>query len=102
MKNKISIFLFSLIGGIAGAAILNFYLPNRVILNQATSTQTTEETFSNVNYKNANIPGSEDMVKASAIATPRVVFIKTISNQQTNDQFMDFGLLGIFSAEEDL
>ncbi|MBW7844207.1 MAG: trypsin-like peptidase domain-containing protein [Bacteroidia bacterium] len=90
MKNKISIFLFSLIGGIAGAAILNFYLPNRVILNQATSTQTTEETFSNVNYKNANIPGSEDMVKASAIATPRVVFIKTISNQQTNDQFMDF------------
>lgn len=91
MKTKLSLIALGFASGLAGAASFYFLLPNRVIISQAASNAANEQgLYSNVDYKSVHVAGSDDMVKASAIATPTVVFIKTISNQQANDPYMDF------------
>lgn len=90
MKMKLSLIATGFISGVAGAASFYFLLPNRVILSQAVPASDREEIVSTVDYKGVHVAGNEDMIKASAIATPTVVFIKTISNQQASDPYYDF------------
>ncbi|MES2559575.1 MAG: trypsin-like peptidase domain-containing protein [Bacteroidota bacterium] len=78
--------------GILGAFTFHVLMPKRVVLQQAVSQQSTETGEVNqVNYKNA-LASSEDFIKASQVATPCVVFIKTVSQQQqmSTDPFFDF------------
>lgn len=90
MKLRFSLIITGFISGVAGAASFYFLLPNRVILSQAVSAADHEEIVSTVDYKGVHVAGNEDMIKASAVATPTVVFIKTISNQQASDPYYDF------------
>jgi serine protease Do len=91
MKNKIGFALLAFVSGIAGAATFYYLLPNRVVFTQASSIEKNEvPTYSNVGLHASQVASSEDMIKASSIATPTVVFIKTISNQQANDPYYDF------------
>lgn len=90
MKLRFSLILTGFISGIAGAASFYFLLPNQVILSQAVPASAEESVFNTVDYKGAHVAGNEDMIKASSIATPTVVFIKTISNQQASDPYYDF------------
>jgi serine protease Do len=78
--------------GVLGAFTFHVVMPNRVVLQQALSSdENVKENFSSVSYKNA-LASTEDFVRASQISTPCVVFIKTISNQQqmSTDPFFDF------------
>lgn len=78
--------------GILGAFTFHVLMPNRVVLQQAQSENANETSDVNqVNYKNV-LASTEDFVKASQVATPCVVFIKTISQQQqmSSDPFFDF------------
>ncbi|MES2691050.1 MAG: trypsin-like peptidase domain-containing protein [Bacteroidota bacterium] len=90
MKLKFSLIATGFISGVAGAACFYFILPNRVILSQAAPLADREEIVSTAGYQGAYVAGNEDMIKASAVATPTVVFIKTISNQQASDPYYDF------------
>lgn len=91
MKKNVGFILTAFVSGIAGAASFYFLLPNRVVLTQGNPAQNTSSIYSNIDYKGNTMAGSDDMVKASAIATPTVVFIKTVSNsQQMNDPFFNF------------
>jgi serine protease Do len=78
--------------GVAGAFTFHVLLPNRVVFQQAAVSGDVSQPadFSQVSYKNT-LAATEDFVKASQVATPCVVFIKTISNQQqSSDPFFDF------------
>ncbi|MFN7313288.1 MAG: S1C family serine protease [Bacteroidota bacterium] len=91
MKKNVGFILTAFVSGIAGAASFYFLLPNRVVLTQGNAAQNTSNIYTNIDYKGSTMAGSDDMVKASAIATPTVVFIKTITNsQQINDPFLNF------------
>jgi Do/DeqQ family serine protease len=91
MKSKLSLIALGFASGIAGAASFYFLLPNRVYLQQGNSTANTNNgIYSNVSNFGVHAPGNDDMIKASALATPTVVFIKTISNQQASDPYNDF------------
>lgn len=90
MKTKLSLIALGFASGLAGAASFYFLLPNRVILQQGMGARGGDGVYSQVDYQGMHTPGSEDMIKASAVATPTVVFIKTISNQQAADPYNDF------------
>ena len=90
MRTKLSLIALGFAGGLAGAASFYFLLPNRVILTQGTSNNQEQSIYNNVDYKGVQAAGSDDMIKASALTTPTVVFIKTISNQQASDPYYDF------------
>lgn len=90
MKFTFKIVLIAFISGVAGAAGFYFLLPNRVYFTSASTENNEGMLTNNVSFNGINTPGSEDMIKASAIATPTVVFIKTLSNQQVADPFFDF------------
>lgn len=87
---KLSTIVIGFISGVAGAASFYFFSPNRVVLTQGAAPATEQGVFNQVDYKSMQVAGSEDMVKASSVATPTVVFIKTISNQQASDPYYDF------------
>lgn len=90
---KISLILsFAFVSGILGAFTFHVLMPKSVVFQQApVSYETQEDMFNTVSSKNA-VASSEDFVKASQIATPCVVFIKTISQQQQmgSDPYSDF------------
>jgi Do/DeqQ family serine protease len=90
MKKYLVIILVSASFGMLGSF---FYqkINTKAQLNFAAN---PDPSVSNVSYHNANIENG-DFVKASSIATPTVVFIKTVSNtqgQRSNDvwDFWDF------------
>jgi serine protease Do len=87
---KLGTISIGFISGLAGAAAFYFLAPNRVILSQAVSKGEEQGLYSNVGYHGTQVAGNEDMIKASGVATPTVVFIKTISNQQAADPYYDF------------
>ncbi len=91
MKKHFGTIMIGFISGLAGAAALYWIQPNRVVLayNQGGSTE-NNQTISQVNNQRVLTAGNEDMIRASAISTPTVVFIKTISNQQAADPYNDF------------
>jgi serine protease Do len=92
MKKYTLILFFAFFSGILGAFTFHVLLPKRVVLQQAAgSPQTQESMVSSVSTRNV-VALSEDFVKASQVATPCVVFIKTISQQQqtSTDPFYDF------------
>ncbi|AMS26629.1 hypothetical protein AEM51_05905 [Bacteroidetes bacterium UKL13-3] len=92
MKKLWIIGAFAFTSGILGAFTFHLLLPKRVVFQQAVSDiPKTDNEVNEVNYKNA-LANTEDFVKASQIATPCVVFIKTISQQQqmSSDPFFDF------------
>lgn len=83
---KIVLFVISLFGGIAGAFVFSKYQSPIVFLQ-------SEDKINPINYANLKTTPIESagFVKASAITTPSVVFIKTLSNQQNySDPFGDF------------
>ncbi len=88
MKKGLTI-LLGFTGGIIGAFLYGkFYAP--VVLTQIASTQ-YESAAASIKYQGQAI-AQNNFVTASQIATPSVVFIKTLSNQQRgyNDPFFDF------------
>ena len=87
---KIVLIATSLISGIAGAYVF-FKFQNPVVLfTQQNSNPINSATISTANYKGVPIT-ENNFVKASQIATPTVVFIKTLTNQRGyNDPFGDF------------
>ena len=92
MKKLWIVGAFAFVSGILGAFTFHVIMPKRVVLQQALTAQPTEtRDLSNVNYQKV-LATSEDFVKASQIATPCVVFIKTISQQpqMSTDPFFDF------------
>jgi Do/DeqQ family serine protease len=92
MKKHFIVIAISLTSGFAGAFVFYSIQPKTVLLQTSSSALNNEQTISTVNYK-SSLSSSDDMVKASQVATPCVVFIKTLSNQQQgggNDPFFDF------------
>lgn len=92
MKKISLILVFAFGSGILGAFTFHMLMPKRVLLQQAPPVAETQgEMYNNVSSKSAMVL-SEDFVKASQVATPCVVFIKTISQQQqmSNDPYFDF------------
>lgn len=87
---KLGTIAIGFISGLAGAACFYFLAPNRVVLSQAASGSEEQGLYNNVSYQGTHVAGNEDMIKASGVATPTVVFIKTISNQQAADPYYDF------------
>lgn len=87
---KIVLIATSFISGIAGAYVF-FKFQNPVVLfTQQNSNPINSATISTANYKGVPIT-ENNFVKASQIATPTVVFIKTLTNQRGyNDPFGDF------------
>lgn len=84
---KLGIIALSLFSGIAGAFIFTRFQQPSVLFQSEVG---NNDRFQLVDLKNvpANAGG---FVKASAVATPTVVFIKTLSNQQNYvDPFGDF------------
>ena len=90
MKKNIGTVALGFLGGILGAATLYVIQPKRVVIAEVAHQTQTQNQVSEVSYKGAPSPGSDDMIKASSISTPTVVFIKTISNQQASDPYNDF------------
>ncbi len=88
MLNRIGLILLSFVSGIAGAYV--FYKTNiPAVLVQDFSKETASQ-VSSINYKGTSF-NSTDFVKASALSTPSVVFIKTLSNQRNYvDPAFDF------------
>lgn len=78
--------------GVFGAFVFYNVMPNRVVLEQANNSNSEQvQAASQVSY--GQIAMGNDFVEASQVATPCVVFIKTISGQQqqmSNDPFFDF------------
>lgn len=78
--------------GVLGAFTFYMVLPNRVVLQQANKVSNELTGIaSQVNYREATM--ANDFVEASQVATPCVVFIKTVSGQHqqmTTDPFFDF------------
>jgi serine protease Do len=93
MKKSIAILTLAFGSGILGAFTFHILLPKQVVLQQSIG-QVNSETapFNNVSNHGITASLSEDFVRASQVATPCVVFIKTISQQQqlSNDPFGDF------------
>jgi Do/DeqQ family serine protease len=92
MKKTSLILLFAFVSGVLGAFTFHILLPKSVVISQAVHTDEPEQSqFNTVDLKSA-MAATEDFVKASQVATPCVVFIKTISQQQqmSNDPYFDF------------
>src|SRR5688572_4795458 len=91
MKKISLILVFAFVSGILGAFTFHILMPKRVVLQQApVSTEISDGAFNTVSSKSA-MALSEDFVRASQVATPCVVFIKTISQQQmSSDPYSDF------------
>ena len=91
MKKYLVVIAVSLFSGFLGAFIFNSVQSKRVVFQTANPSENSQQIVSNVGYQNIR-SSSDDMVKASQIATPCVVFIKTISNQMqgSGDPFFDF------------
>ncbi len=91
MKKPVLFVTLAFASGILGALTFHLLLPKHVVFQQHVSQTNSEEiTSSNVGYKQA-LASSEDFIQASQIATPCVVFIKTVSQQQQyTDPFFDF------------
>jgi serine protease Do len=78
--------------GVLGAFCFHVLLPNQVVFQQVYSAdkQQQQAEINQINNR-ASIAATESFVTASQIATPSVVYIKTLSQQQqTNDPFYDF------------
>jgi len=91
MKKYIVVITVSLFSGFFGAFIFTHIQPKRVFFQTAGQPENSQQLFSNASYQGIR-SSSDDMVKASQIATPCVVFIKTLSNQTqgSGDPFFDF------------
>jgi serine protease Do len=76
MKKYIAIIIISALFGMVGSFIYQKINPQPQFSFDTTQTRAT-----NVSYNHASFE-SGDFVKASAVATPTVVFIKTVSNSQ--------------------
>jgi serine protease Do len=90
---KVGLILFAaFLSGVLGAFSFHVLLPKSVVLQQApVVNDSPEASFNQVNAHHM-VSLSEDFVRASQVATPCVVFIKTISQQQqmSTDPFFDF------------
>ncbi len=91
MKKTIVIICTAFVSGVIGAFSFHMFIPRHVVLQTATREEKeTNNQVSAISMQNA-IASSDDMVKASQVATPAVVFIKTIGQQQNYaDPFFDF------------
>ncbi len=90
MKKLIYFVLIAFVSGIVGAFAFHLLLPKYVLMQSGASIPNNEPSINNASYQQA-LSSSEDMIKASQVSTPCVVFIKTISQQQMyNDPFTDF------------
>jgi serine protease Do len=92
MKKIGLILVAAFVSGVLGAFSFHLFLPKSVVLQQApTKEETSESSFNQVSSQHL-VSLSEDFVKASQVATPCVVFIKTISQQQqtSTDPYFDF------------
>ncbi|MBC7383607.1 MAG: trypsin-like peptidase domain-containing protein [Bacteroidia bacterium] len=88
MKKSL-IVIIGFLSGIAGAFVFGKLQPG-VGYQQLTNGETNNQIVSPVNYKGSNL-ASADFVKASQASIHSVVFIKTISNQQiNNDPYFNF------------
>ena len=89
MKKVLTIVL-GFAGGILGAAVFNNF-QTKVVLTQSEQTEQKDDVNSSVAYK-GQVTANADFVKASKLATPCVVFIKTLTNQQRTyvDPHFDF------------
>jgi len=91
MKRNTLFILIAFISGIAGAFTFHLFVPKQALFVTAEKMESNESGMSNVNFHGMSNAGNEDMIKASQLSTPCVVFIKTISQQQMYaDPFMDF------------
>ncbi|MCA0426880.1 MAG: trypsin-like peptidase domain-containing protein [Bacteroidetes bacterium] len=86
--NKAAIIALGFAGGLFGAWAFSKLNP-QVVLQTASSSDSQE--INSVSYKGQAMANA-DFVKASAVATPSVVFIKTLTNQRQQyiDPFFDF------------
>jgi len=83
---KLLYLLVSFLSGVAGAFVFSKF-QNPIVFLQSAGSSSAQ--VSHVNYKGITMAGA-DFVKASQVATPTVVFIKTLSNQNQRDPFFDF------------
>lgn len=86
--NKAAVIALGFAGGLFGAWAFSKLNP-QVVLQTASSSDSQE--INSVSYKGQAMANA-DFVKASAVATPSVVFIKTLTNQRQQyiDPFFDF------------
>jgi len=85
---KLNVLLIGFTGGIAGALLIAQFQPKTVFLETAGNVEKIQ--YSNIDYKGTKM-ANVDFVKASQASTHSVVFIKTLTNQQSyRDPFFDF------------
>ncbi|MCF8255679.1 MAG: S1C family serine protease, partial [Bacteroidia bacterium] len=85
---KLNVLLIGFTGGIAGALLIAQFQPKTVFLETADNAEKIQ--YSNIDYKGTKM-ANVDFVKASQASTHSVVFIKTLTNQQSyRDPFFDF------------
>ena len=90
MKRFGIIIFIAFVSGIAGALTFHILMPKQVIMQQSSALNNNDADYATINYNGIKVNGDE-MVRASQVSTPCVVFIKTISQQQQyNDPFGDF------------
>ncbi|MFY8107973.1 MAG: hypothetical protein ACOVO9_03240, partial [Bacteroidia bacterium] len=78
---KILIVMLGFAGGILGAAVFNQFQTTVVLTQSVKEDSDANQVNSSVAYK-GQVTANLDFVKASKQATPCVVFIKTLTNQQ--------------------
>lgn len=114
--NFFKVLIFSLLSGFAGAFLFQYFLGSKADfqpgISQNQETEVSDNAFTTLVHNNADpLPvnsGNIDFVKASAVSTPCVVFVKTISGIQNNFDWFFFSTPGrqtgsgsgvIFSAD---
>jgi len=89
MIKKSSILIIGFVGGLLGSFIF-FQFQSKVVFLNTVSKEIKESGISNIYYKDASVANT-DFTYASQVATPCVVFIKTLTNQRNYvDPFFDF------------
>jgi serine protease Do len=85
------IIVLGFFSGLAGAFTFIMFSPRTVLVTANTLNNNEPDIYQGVNLREVQA-ASDNFVKASQVATPCVVFIKTVSNQQQQpiDPFYDF------------
>lgn len=92
MRRTFLFVVLALVSGFTGAFIFHVIQPKQVLMQAAVSSSSSSDMpeVSNIHY-HSGMASSDEMVKASQVSTPTVVFIKTLSQQQQHvDPFFDF------------
>ncbi|MFI5222131.1 MAG: S1C family serine protease [Bacteroidia bacterium] len=90
MRKSFLFILIAAVSGFAGAFVFHLIQPKQVVFQAGNTGEERSGTFMNVG-SHAGFNSGDEMVKACQVATPCVVFIKTLTRQSNYvDPFFDF------------